>query len=251
MVSRTGEIEGLVASSDEFIAEADFGPEALEVNRRLTQIEPKNPVYWSRVGGCLKFADDLEGAGVAYVQVIKIDPDRLVARTELKQIIEWITARKEVREVYEQQGEQGLKSLVKSLKGVNGKTPLRLEGRRLLVAESGSIHQEIGLASEYGKVGEFEQALGLFRKGAASEAPGARPAAMVGAAAVLRRMDRLDRAEKLCREVLRTYKDRNHAEYALRTLGAILADQGRREDADKAFRDAERAKSGRNPTKRW
>ncbi len=134
--------------------------------------------------------------------------------------------------------------MIKSMKDVPDKTRFRLEGMRLLFQKSdGSVRDRIGLALEYGRSGEHDQALGLYREAAGAGGPGTRAAATAGAAAVFRRMDQTKRAKQLCRQVLRSYP--NDA-FALNTLGAALRDQRQHDEADAAFVAAKRAEQQGN-----
>lgn len=49
-----GVVKALVRRSDKFAEEADFGAQALEVNRRLTGLAPNAARYWFRLGRCWK-----------------------------------------------------------------------------------------------------------------------------------------------------------------------------------------------------
>jgi tetratricopeptide (TPR) repeat protein len=71
----------------------------------------------------------------------------------------------------------------------------------------------------------------------------AKAAARVGAAAVFRLMNRPDRAEELCGQVLRSDPE---DPYALNALGGALSDQQRHEEADAAFAAAKRAEQQDN-----
>ena len=124
----------------------------------------------------------------------------------MKEIDKWLEARSEVSAVLAEGGVAKLRELINSMKDVPDKTRLRLEGRRLLFQETGrTVWDRIGLAREYGRSGEHDQALGLYREAAGQGNPDARAAATVGAAAVFRRMDQPKRTEELCRQVLRSY----------------------------------------------
>jgi tetratricopeptide (TPR) repeat protein len=232
-------MEQLVRQSNEFVEQGYFGPEALEVNDRLTQLVPENRRFWSRFGTCLKSADRLKDAKAAYEKARSLDPRHTVARAEIKKLDRWISARSEVLGVFEEGGPKGLRASINAAKKTPGKNQFRLEGRRLLAKQPGaSEFDRIGLAAELGKAREYERALGIFREAAMSDDPNARAAATTGAAKVLRMMDKPKQAEKLCRQVLVANPTGKNAYYALNCLGAILSDQGRKEEADEAFRAA-------------
>jgi len=226
--------------SDALAEEGNFSAEALQVNRRLTELDPSRAAYWSRLGSCLESADELEEARDAFRRAIEAKSASPVAASKLKQINKQLDVRREIAAVFDKGGEEALRKLINSLKGVPGKNLLRLEGRRLLYQRTNAtVWDWIGLAAEVSKSGEHEQAIGLYREAVKTGKPGARSAALVGVAGVYRRMGQPKRAEALCREVLRGEPE-NH--YALSTLGAALADQKRQEEADEAFEAAERAK---------
>jgi tetratricopeptide (TPR) repeat protein len=309
MGNTDGVVKALMRSSDGFARDANFGPEALWVNRRLTELVPKSARYWFRLGRCLKFdgqpgkakkafkrgleidtqylarikldrgsdgfteagdsgprargnkrtltkADresagewsrkggllkaggELEEARKAFDRVLEIDPDHMVARNQLREIDLMLVARREVSVVFAG-GSEALKSLIASTKNSPGKTRLRLEGRRLLNEQPGaSARDRLGLAREVGRSGEHEEALDLYRKAFREGGRDVQAAALVGAAAVLRRMDQPKQAEKLCRQVLRTYP---RDVPALTTLGSAMQDQNRRAEAEEAFEATRRA----------
>lgn len=231
--------EDFKRSSDGLIEAGDFGPQALAVNKLLTQIDSSQGQYWSRLGRCYESSGDLDKAQDAFQRVLKIDPTSSVPRRRLEEITKWRDARRQVTTVFDEEGPQALRSLIRSMKDVPGKTHLRLEGRRLLFEQTGAdVWDWLGLASEVGRTGAYEQALGLYREAFIQGDPEVQAAAMVGAAAVLRRMNRSSRAEKLCRQVLESYPS---DAFALRTLGAALADQKRLGEADTAFTAAQYA----------
>lgn len=215
----------LARRSDAFIDQADFGQNALDVNSRLVELKPSDAMYWSRLGCCYESADRLEDAKRAFERALRIDPNRTVPRTHLKAIGVWLEAKTQVEAIFREGGEAGLRQFVNSIKD-SPDIQLRLEGRKkLLEVTEGSAWDLVGLAREVGRTGAHERALGLYRKAYTSD-PEVRAAAFVGAAAVLRRMGRLRRAEELCQRVLNADP---HDEYALNTLGAILKDQKRDE----------------------
>jgi Flp pilus assembly protein TadD len=225
--------------SDALTEEGNFSADALRVNRRLTELDPSQAVYWSRLGSCLESADELEEARDAFRRATEAKSASPVAVSKLKQIDKQLDVRREIAALFDRGGEEALRKQINSLKNVPGKNLLRLEGRRLLYQRTNAtVWDWIGLAVEVSKSGGHEQAIGLYREAAKTGKPKARSAASVGVAGVYRRMGQPKRAEALCREVL-VGEPENH--YALSALGAALADQKRQDEADEAFEAAERA----------
>jgi tetratricopeptide (TPR) repeat protein len=232
--------EELVERSDEFIEKGYFGPEALQVNERLTELVPGNASYWSRLGGCLKSADRLDDAIKAYERARALDPSQQVARAEITALKQSIKAQNEAKAIIKREGPQGLRKSVNAAKKVHGRALFCLEGRYLLLQEPGAnIFDQIGLAGALGRTGQYERALGLYRQAAESDDAEAKAAATNGAAKIMRMMGRPKQAEKLYRKVLSKDSAGKNAFYALNGLGGVLKDQDRGDEADEAFKTAE------------
>jgi tetratricopeptide (TPR) repeat protein len=234
------EKEALCNRSDGYNDAGDYGPEALEVNQRLVALDPGNARHWNRLGRCLKEANDLERAQVAYATALKADPKSSVARNEFKGVRDRLAARQEVSAIFEDEGPEVLRSRIRAVRDIPAKTRFRLEGRLLLYSELQDISDLIGLAREHSMSGENETALRLYEEAGELGGEGVADAVNTGMAAVFRSMKEPRKAERLARRVLASNPNNS---FALKALAGALGDQGRSEEAKEAYRSGWSAES--------
>jgi tetratricopeptide (TPR) repeat protein len=64
----------------DYAKRGDFGPDALQVNRELTEIVPTNLGAWTRLARCCMEMGQLEEATVAIDAALQLDPQNTIAR---------------------------------------------------------------------------------------------------------------------------------------------------------------------------
>jgi Flp pilus assembly protein TadD len=232
MPSKLTDIEELRRQSDFLNEVEDFGPAALEVNRSLTGLEPKNARYWNRLGRCFKEIDDLTNAQAAYAQAMVVRPESTVARNEFREVGRRIEARHRVEIILEREGPEGLRSEIRALREDYTETRFRLEGRIRLFEDSGDVWDLVGLARERSYSGEQDAAIRLYEQAREMGGSGVSEAVDTGMAAVLRAVRKPRQAERLARKVLES--DPNSS-VAWRALAGALSDQGRSAEAREAY----------------
>ena len=169
-------------------------------------------------------AAEYEAMEKIYESVLRREPENRVAKRELKDVKRWIDIRQRVRTEAAEKGDDALRASINRAKE-NGKDPrFRIEGRRYLLAKSGSAADWCAFGRELGKDGAYQEALGAYRHAMALDnSDQMRRIVYVAAAAVLRRMGDPEKAGELLGQVLDQEPNNEYAQNALR---GIISDYG-------------------------